>query len=93
MCSRYFENLEKAGIRDIPPENICNMDETCMNWAASRERLIVARGQRWARQDRANSKSAATIAFTITADGQLLPPFVIFKVRTVQWRILISITI
>jgi hypothetical protein len=58
-----------------------------MNWAATRERLIVARGQRWARQDRANSKSAATVAFTISADGILLPPYVVFKVRTQEFLI------
>jgi hypothetical protein len=78
---RYFDNLDAAGIAVMPPENIINMDETCMNWAAARERLIIRRGQRWARQDKACSHSAATVAFTISADGLMLPPFIIFKVR------------
>jgi hypothetical protein len=50
-----------------------------MNWAAPREYVVVARGQRYARMLRTVSKSAATVGFSITADGKMLPPFIIFK--------------
>ncbi len=44
MMSNYFENLEKA-IKDIPPENIANYDETNFTDNPGSRKLIFRRGK------------------------------------------------
>lgn len=77
---RYFDRLWKLGLHQINPKNIFNMDETAMCWDEGNEKVICSKGQSRCHLMRTNSRSSATVAFTISADGDLLPPFVIFKV-------------
>lgn len=44
MMSSYFENLEKA-IKDIPPENIANYDETNFTDNPGSRKVIFRRGK------------------------------------------------
>jgi hypothetical protein len=78
---RFFRNAKAAGVDQLVPENIYNMDETCVAWNSGRLKVIVGKGQKYARMLRAASKSSATVAFTITAAGEMLAPFIVHKVR------------
>lgn len=50
-----------------------------MAWASGKEEIIVPRGQKMAKKISAESRSAVTAAFTISADGDLLSPFIVYK--------------
>jgi hypothetical protein len=77
---RFFANVLKYNVGDLPPQNIYNMDETCMAWNSGRQKVLVKKGQKYANILRSASKSSATVAFTITAAGEMLPTFIVHKV-------------
>jgi hypothetical protein len=79
IIRRYFQNLAEAGVADIEPENILNMDETCVVWMGPEEYVICPRSKKYARKLRVQTKSSVTVAFTIAANGDMLPGYVVFK--------------
>lgn len=82
--------MRHAGLHEMSAKNIINMDETSIVWDAGRQKVIIPRGQRSAKLIRAGGKSSCTVSFTMSADGDLLPPFVIFKVSTLPYRIFLG---
>jgi hypothetical protein len=82
--------MKAAGVEEMYPEQIYNMDETHLSWGVGVRRVIARRGKKYARSVLANSKSGCTVAFTVRADGKLLPPFLIYKVCTVPNHIMVE---
>ena len=75
---RYFENLSKV-LKDIPPQNIVNYDETNLSDDPGQEKLIFKRGKKYPERIQNYSKGSTSIMFSGTAAGELLPSYVVYK--------------
>lgn len=76
--STYFENLEKT-LSNIPPSNIFNFDETNVSDDPGSKKLVYRRGVKYPENVVNYSKSSTSIMMCGSADGTLLPPYVIYK--------------
>lgn len=74
----YFDNLTPV-ITNVPPLNIFNYDETNMSDDPGKNKGIYKRGVKYPEKIMNFSKSATTIMVCGSADGVLLPPYVIYK--------------
>ena len=74
----YHERLT-IELQGIPPTHIFNYDETNLADNTSASKLLFRRGVKY--PDRVNnmSKSCVTMMLCGSADGTLLPPFIIYK--------------
>lgn len=77
IISAYFENLAKT-VSNIPAENIINYDETNFTDDPESSKVIVKRGQKHVENVMDHSKSAYSVMFAGSADGKMLPPYVIY---------------
>ncbi|KAJ8712264.1 hypothetical protein PYW07_005106 [Mythimna separata] len=76
--NKYFDNLTPV-IKDLPPSNIFNYDETNMSDDPGKKQGIYRRGVKYPEKIMNFSKSATTVMMCGSADGVLLPPYVIYK--------------
>lgn len=74
----YFNNLEKT-LKDVPPENIINYDETNLSDDPGRKKVIVRRGCKYPERIMNSTKASTSIMFACTAVGNLLPPYVVYR--------------
>lgn len=74
----FFDNLERA-LEGLPNTNIFNYDETNVSDDPGKMRGIYRRGVKYPEKIMNHSKSATTIMVCGSADGTLLPPYVIYK--------------
>lgn len=74
----YFNNLESS-LQNIPPSNILNYDETNVSDDPGSTKCIFRRGIKYPERIMNHSKSCISIMFAATAEGILLPPYVVFK--------------
>lgn len=78
VVSEYFELLEKE-LKDVPPQNILNYDETNLRDDPGRKKVIVRRGCKYPERVMNSSKSSTSIMFSAAGDGTILPPYVVYK--------------
>lgn len=74
----YFLNLE-ISLRDIPPSNIMNYDETNVSDDPGSTKSIFRRGIKYPERIINHSKGCISLMFAATAEGELLPPYVVYK--------------
>ena len=74
----YFDNLTKV-LEGVPPTNIINYDETNLSDDPGRRKFICKRGTKYPERAINQSKSATSLMFAASADGTLLPTYVIYK--------------
>lgn len=74
----YFDNLEKI-VKDIPSSHIFNYDETNMSDDPGQKLGIYKRGVKYPERVINHSKSATTVMVCGSADGVLLPPYIIYR--------------
>lgn len=74
----YFDNLEKV-IENVPPSNIFNYDESNLSDDPGKKKCIYRRGVKYPEKVMNHSKSCTSIMICGSADGTLLPPYVIYK--------------
>ncbi|KAJ8721086.1 hypothetical protein PYW08_006551 [Mythimna loreyi] len=74
----YIENLKEV-VRDIPPENLWNFDETNLSDNPGQKKVIAKRGAKYPELISNTSKSSISIMFCGSAKGELLPPYVVYK--------------
>lgn len=86
VLSNYFNNLENE-LKDVPPSNVFNYDETNLQDDPGKKKMIFRRGIKYPEQVCNFSKSATSIMMCISASGVLLPPYVIYKAEKMwkQW--------
>lgn len=77
IVNPYFDNLTNT-VRDIPPENIINYDETNFTDDPESQRVMVRRGMKHVDNVLDNSKSSFSVMFAGTASGVTLPPYVVY---------------
>ncbi|PZC76450.1 hypothetical protein B5X24_HaOG204541 [Helicoverpa armigera] len=76
--NEFYTNLETS-LKDVPPSNILNFDETNLSDDPGSKKCIFKRGTKHPERVINASKSAVSIMFSGTADGHCLPPYVVYK--------------
>ena len=74
----YFDELEKE-LQGIPDSNIFNYDETNLTDDPSSKVVIVHRGLSRVERIVEHSKSSTSVMFCGSADGNYLPPMIVYK--------------
>ena len=81
--SEYFSNLEKVLTNPdgskVPSSNIFNYDETNLSDDPGTKKCLFKRGVKYPDRVRDSSKSATSIMFCGSADGTMLPSYVVYK--------------
>lgn len=78
IVSEYIDNIDKL-LKDVPPENIYNFDETNMTDDPGRKKVICRRGSKYPERIMNSTKSSTTVMFCANAAGQAVPPYIIYK--------------
>lgn len=83
----YFDELEKE-LKGVPPSNIVNYDETNLCDDPGRKKLIFRRGCKYPERMINSSKASTSVMFAASADGKILPPYVVYKAMHLydSWR-------
>lgn len=74
----FFKNLEEE-LKDMPPENIWNFDETNVQDDPGSKKVITRRGSKYPEQIQNSSKSSTSIMVCGNAAGETLPLYVCYK--------------
>jgi hypothetical protein len=74
----YFDELKKE-LKDVPPSNIVNYDETNVCDDPGRRKLIFRRGCKYLERVMNLSKASMSVKFATSADGTILPPYAVYK--------------
>lgn len=84
----YFKNLE-VSLNGVEKENILNYDETNVTDNPGTEKCLFRRGVKYPERVLNFTKGSISIMFAITAGGECLPPYVVYKAEHLydQWRI------
>nr|CAH7727746.1 unnamed protein product [Callosobruchus chinensis] len=78
IITDYIENL-KEGVKDVSPDKIYNYDETCMSDDPGRKKVICRRGCKYPERIMNSTKSNISVMFCGNANGDSLPPYIIYK--------------
>ena len=86
VINSYFDNLEEW-IKDIPPENILNYDETNITDDPGVKLLITQRGKSQIERKIQHSKSSVSVMLAGNAARQYLPLMVVYKSENIyrEW--------
>ncbi|KAJ8945538.1 hypothetical protein NQ318_020383 [Aromia moschata] len=76
--NNFFNNLEEE-LRDIPPSNIWNYDETNLVDDPGKPKIITKRGTKYPERIRNASKACTSIMVCGNAEGRLAPLYVNYK--------------
>lgn len=76
--TEYINNLE-GELKDIPPENIFNFDETNLTDDPGNRKIICKRGVKYPERIMNTSKTSISLMYCGNAAGDLLPPYVVYK--------------
>lgn len=84
----YFDNLARE-LKNVPPSNIINYDETNLTDDPGRKKIIAKRGCRYPERICNTSKSAVSVMCAASADGKFLPPDVVYKAKNLytSWTV------
>lgn len=84
----YFERLAR-NLKDVPPENILNYDETNLTDDPGRSKCIFKRGTKYPERIMNSTKTSISVMFAGTAAGEIFPPYVVYKAERLydQWCI------
>lgn len=78
IVQKYFDNL-KIELEGVPANNVVNYDETNLQDDPGRKKIITKRGCKYPERVMNSSKSAHSIMVAATAEGNLLPLYVVYK--------------
>ena len=74
----YFDNL-KHHVEGVAPSNIFNFDETNLTDDPGVKQCIFKRGTKYPERVKDNSKTSISIMYCGSADGKILPCYVVYK--------------
>lgn len=78
--NEYFQRLDEE-LKNVPPENIVNYDETNLRDDPGKKKVIVKRGCKYPERVMNSSKSSTSLMFSAAGDGTLLPLYVVYKAK------------
>lgn len=81
----FYKNLENS-LKNIPPQNILNFDETNLSDDPGTSKAIFKRGTKHPERVVNATKSSVSIMFAGTANGECLPPYVVYKAEHLWTR-------
>ena len=84
---KWFEEYS-ALVEGVQASNIWNYDETNLSQDPGAVKAIFQRGVKYAEEVRDHSKTSVSIMFCGSAEGQLLPPYMVYKAANLyrpQW--------
>lgn len=76
----YFDNLEEV-VKGVPPMNIINYDETNFKDDPGVIKVVAGKGSKHTHRTIDSSKTSTTVMFAISATGDCLPPYVVYKAK------------
>lgn len=71
VVTEYFKLLEKE-LKDVPPQNMLNYDETNLSDDPGRKKVIVRRGCKYPQRIINSSKSSTSIMFSAAGNGTII---------------------
>lgn len=74
----YFDELGKS-LENVPIQNIINYDETNLTDDPGRKKVLVRRGCKYPERVVNHSKGSISLMMAATANGDFLPPYVVYK--------------
>ncbi|CAG5038863.1 unnamed protein product [Parnassius apollo] len=82
----YFRNLEET-LKDVAPSNILNFDEKNLTDDPGSSKCIFRRGVKYPERVLNSTKGAISLMFSVTANGSLLPIYVVYKAENLysEW--------
>ncbi|KAJ4428579.1 hypothetical protein ANN_24623 [Periplaneta americana] len=78
VVNQYFDNLEMS-VKEVPPQNIVNYDETNFTDDPGNETVIVRRGCKHPERILGTTKTSTSVMMAVTGDQKMLPPYVLYK--------------
>lgn len=86
--NEYFDQLETE-LKDVPPSNVVNYDETNLCDDPGRRLIISRRGCKYPERIMNSTKSSISVMFAAAGDGAILPPYVVYKAQHMydSWRV------
>ena len=78
QLQEYFNNIENE-LKDVPPSNIWNYDETNLRDDPGARKYVMKRGTKYPEKIMDSSKVAFSVMFVGNAEGSVLPPYVVYK--------------
>ena len=78
VVNDFFDNLRDT-LKDVPPGNIMNYDETNLCDNPGRKKVIAKRGLKHQEHVMNSTKSTTSIVYAGCVDGSLLLPYVVYK--------------
>ena len=78
VVNEYFDRLEVT-LDNIPPGNIVNYDETSLSDNPGEKKSIVRRGCKHPERVQNATKSSFSVMFAGSAEGEILPVYVVYK--------------
>ena len=80
MINNFFDNVTET-LTDVPPSNIMNYDETNLADDPGRAKVIVKKGSKHPERIMNSSKSSVSVMYDACADGDVMPPYVVYKAQ------------
>lgn len=86
--NEYFDNLQKE-LKEVPPSNIINYDETNLCDDPGRKQIITRRGCKYPERIMNSTKCSISVMFAAAGNGTILPPYVVYKAQHIydSWRV------
>lgn len=78
MLNLYYDRLEET-LKDIPPENILNYDESGFTDDPGKSKVVVRKNARHAERIMDHSKTNTSVMFCVAGNGIMLPPYIVYK--------------
>ena len=78
MLNEYIQHLQ-IELENVPPENIWNYDETNLTDDLGMKKCFIKRGTKYPTNICNNSKASISLMMAGNAEGELLPPFVVYR--------------
>lgn len=78
ILNEYFDNLSTS-LKDVPPENILNYDESGFVDDPGRNKVLVRKKSKHAERVMDFSKSNNSVMFCVSGSGETLPPYIVYK--------------
>lgn len=88
VLDNFYDELRQA-IADLPPKAIFNYDESNLADDPGKKKFIFKRGVKYPDQVINHTKSSISFMMCASADGCVLPPYVVYKAKNVHpsWKV------
>ena len=80
QVKEFIENYTRVAA-DVPASNVYNYDETNLTEDPGAKKALYRRGVKYAEKVSNHSKSSLSVMFCGSADGKMLPPYVVYKAK------------